>query len=98
MSIDVAAGTGKIAGSAQRRRHNRIMMHGSIFLWPNLLVPKAASASDVAGRRITTEKFSVELIRSIEDRFSVRLDRDDLTREEMDEAESLSQEKYSSNQ
>jgi lipoate-protein ligase A len=92
--IDVEAGGRKIAGSAQRRRGNRILMHGSIFLTPNRLVPMAASACAAAGREVGYREFADLFIESVRDVLDVDFQKDTLSSEEIKYAKKTSAEKY----
>jgi len=95
-SMDVVADGRKIAGSAQRRRGNRILMHGSIFLGPNRLVPEAASVSSLAGRRIGYEEFAVAFVSRARKNLGVEMISDMLTETEKKIAVEIASGKYSS--
>lgn len=94
-SMDVVAGGRKIAGSAQRRRGNRILMHGSIFLGPNRLVPEAASASALAGRKVSYAEFAAAFVTCAGKSLGVELKPDSLTNSEKSLASELAASKYS---
>lgn len=95
VAIDVAADSAKIAGSAQRRHGSRLMMHGSIFLGPNRLVPASASASAVAGRVVTYEEFADAMLVCASEVLDVEFQGSEPNPNEIAQTVKLSEEKYS---
>jgi len=71
---DLVAGGRKLVGSAQRRKDQRILHHGSIPLEPNPMTPEAACVYDLAGREHSRETVQAAIARGIEEAFAVELE------------------------
>ncbi len=93
-AMDVVTGGRKIAGSAQRRRGDRLLMHGSIFLGPNRLGPMSASAAEFAGGNVSFEEFAVLFSESAREVLGISFEEEDLTAEEKEYAKKIGAEKY----
>ena len=75
----------KGVGSAQRRRSNRVLHHGSIKLSPTPLETGVATLAE-AGVTIAPEELAGALVETFEEAFGIRLEPGEPTGVELDEA------------
>lgn len=95
-SMDVVVDGRKLAGSAQRKRGSRVLMHGSVFLGPNRMVPLAASVGEAAGSKVSYEEFAALFRTSAEKVLGVRLEEGGFTAWEKENAKKIEAAKYGS--
>lgn len=72
----------KIAGSAQRRRGDRLLLHGVLPLDPNPLAASSTSLREATGREVTVAEAEGLLVESFAERLGIRLAEAGLTPEE----------------
>ena len=85
-SLDLCWGGRKGVGSAQRRRANRVLHHGSVKLGPSSLEEGAATVSG-SGVSVTPEGFAPVLIEAFGEELGMRLEAGEVEPEELAEGE-----------
>lgn len=93
--LDVAWGTRKGAGSAQRRRGGRVLHHGSIKLGSTPLEGEIATLEGFLPAENVVQAFAAALLRAMETSFAVRFERQEPSAAEQNAARRLG-ERYSS--
>lgn len=86
---DAGAGPAKGVGSAQRRRGERVLHHGSIKLGTDPLEPGVATVSAAAGRAVDAAEVAGELVRAFETSLDLRAVPGALTDAELTHAQRL---------
>lgn len=93
-SFDLMAGGRKIVGSAQRRRGERILLHGSVPIEPNRLAREAASLADLLGRVPAFDEVEEAIGRAFARAFGGRVREEGVTPEEEARARSLAASRF----
>ena len=91
---DVVAGGAKIAGSAQRRRSDAVLQHGSVLLAKSAFAPELAGLEELAGRPVDAEELKKALLVRLAERFLWTFERGEITLVERRRAAGLATEKY----
>jgi lipoate-protein ligase A len=93
--FDVTVGDRKIAGSAQRRRGEALLQHGSILLGPPPLGgPKVCAASTIAGRRIEYATLTPLLVDAVRRSFDRPFEEQEPPPSLLERAQALRKEKF----
>jgi lipoate-protein ligase A len=93
---DVVVGTGKVAGSAQRRSAAAVLQHGSILLQRSPTAPELAGLSELSGEPIEPEWLEQMWLPRLAAALQARWRADSLSDEEAAAAERILAEKYGS--
>jgi lipoate-protein ligase A len=92
---DLVCSGKKMLGSAQRRRGEAILQHGSLLLSKSAAGEDLLSVSEAAGRAVSFEELSRLLRDAFADRVKAALTDAQFTPDEWSEAQCMAQEKYS---
>ena len=92
--LDVLQGDAKIAGSAQRRRANAVLMHGSVLLKASPVAPELPGICDLAGRSLSSEPLAAAWLHRLAATLNWTLIPGELTHHERTEARRLRETKY----
>ena len=84
---DLIVAGNKIGGSAQRRRRNALLQHGSVLLRSSLSAPDLAGVEDLCEARINRAEFIDRWILKLENRLKIELTREYLNQNELDAAQ-----------
>jgi lipoate-protein ligase A len=84
---DVMSGGPKIAGTAQRRRRNSLLQHGSVLLAKSMYAPELLGVGDFFERPPNVDELIDVWSRKIADRLGVKLVRGEVTHGERQSAE-----------
>ena len=91
---DVLLGEHKIAGSAQRRRSDAILQHGSVLLQTSPHAPELPGISDLSHSDVTFESLADRFVASLSQRLNFDLQIAQPTEGELNQAGVLSRQKY----
>ena len=92
---DVLVGGVKICGSAQRRRNEAVLQHGSLLWRRSPAAPQLAGLTDVVKRPIELENLVQRWLGGLARRLGLGWGVDDLDKNEVRRAESLAESHYS---
>lgn len=84
----------KLVGSAQRRKHDRVLHHGSIPRTKNRLATEAASLEDAMGRVPSFDEVADAIEAGFEEGLGVTLERSVVTDAEWERAEGVAAERF----
>lgn len=95
---DLIVSGSKIAGSAQRRRKNALLQHGSVLLKRSSAAPELAGIEDLTGVQIEAAEFIQRWIPRLEQRLGIELPKKNLTDIEYLAAQDIQKSTYSRSQ
>ncbi|HEX5444407.1 MAG TPA: biotin/lipoate A/B protein ligase family protein [Pirellulales bacterium] len=91
---DVLLGDAKIAGSAQRRRHDAVLQHGSLLLGASPAAPELPGVESLTGLELPVAEWTSLLSRAVAEALQLRAAPGVLSVVERQEAARIAQEKY----
>ena len=84
----------KVLGSAQRRRRDAVLMHGSVILTTSALTPDISGLRELVGRTICTEEIAQLLTQAAETALGLQFESTALPQDIGTRAKQLADEKY----